>query len=71
MNGCEKNGCRPQEPLCRPTEVTAYPSLSMVYPPRQCWRELYNADIGLSRGTIFRELDKPWQPCRGGKGCGV
>jgi hypothetical protein len=41
-------------------EVVVYPSLGMVYPPRQIWRDLYDADVGLERGTIFRELDKPW-----------
>lgn len=40
--------------------VVVYPSLAMVYPPRQCWRDLYDADVGLERGTIFRELDKPF-----------
>ncbi len=41
-------------------EVIVYPSLAMVYPPRQCWRMLYDADVGFERGTIFRELDKPF-----------
>lgn len=40
--------------------VEVYPSLGMLYPPRQCWRDLYDADVGLERGTIFRELDKPF-----------
>ena len=39
-------------------EVKVYPSLAMVYIPQQRFRDLY--DIGLCRGTIFRELDKPF-----------
>ena len=34
--------------------------LAIAYVPRQVWRELYDADIGFQRGTIFRELDKPF-----------
>ena len=41
-------------------EVKVYPSLAMVYIPQQRFRELYDHDIALSRGTIFRELDKPF-----------
>lgn len=46
---------------CAIPDVTVYPSLSMVYPPRQVWRSLYNADEGLCVGTIFRELDLPFR----------
>ncbi len=41
-------------------EVKVYPSLAMVYIPQQRFRDLYDHDIGLCRGTIFRELDKPF-----------
>ena len=34
--------------------------LGMAYVPDQEWREVYQADYGFSRGTIFAELDKPW-----------
>ncbi len=34
--------------------------LAMAYVPMQRWRLLYEADVGLDRGTIFRELDKPF-----------
>ncbi len=34
--------------------------LAMAYVPKQSWGELYSADTGLSRGTIFPELDKPF-----------
>lgn len=36
-----------------------YPSLAMVYAPTQCFRNMYEPAEGLSRGTIFAELDKP------------
>ena len=41
-------------------EVRVFPSLAMVYIPMQKFRDIYDYDIGLSRGTIFRELDKPF-----------
>ena len=34
-------------------------SLSMVYAPYQSWQNLYDEETGLSRGTIFKDLDKP------------
>ena len=36
-----------------------YP-LAMVYSPIQEWRELYDNDTALSKGTIFKELDLPF-----------
>ena len=39
--------------------VGDYP-LAMVYSPIQEWRELYDNETGLSRGTIFKELDLPF-----------
>ena len=36
-----------------------YP-LASVYAPLQSWRNLYDAEAGLSRGTIFKELDLPF-----------
>lgn len=43
-------------------------SLAMVYPPMQQWQNLYCEEEGLSAGTIFRELDKPFYgaKCHGG-----
>ncbi len=35
------------------------PSLAMVYSPIQEWREIYEIEEALSRGTLFKELDKP------------
>ncbi len=36
-------------------------SLAMVYSPKQEWQELYSMENALSRGTLFRELDKPFE----------
>ena len=43
-------------------------SLAMVYSPHQHWRNLYDEETGLTRGTIFEELDKPFHgpACMGG-----
>ena len=34
--------------------------LAMAYVPKQSWEDVYSADVGLSRGTLFPELDKPF-----------
>ena len=39
--------------------LDGYP-LASVYAPLQVWRELYDNETGLSRGTIFKELDLPF-----------
>lgn len=35
-------------------------ALAMAYVPPQEWEDLYDADIGFARGTIFQQLDKPF-----------
>lgn len=35
-------------------------SLAMAYVPYQTWAEPYEADVALSRGTVFPCLDKPF-----------
>ena len=40
--------------------------LAMAYVPMQCWRMLYSPDYGLTRGTIFEELDLPLEDCANG-----
>lgn len=37
-----------------------FPSLAMAYVEYQKWDNIYEAANGFSRGTIFRDLDKPW-----------
>lgn len=34
--------------------------LAMVYSPVQEWRELYDNEMGLAHGTLFKELDLPF-----------
>lgn len=34
--------------------------IAMAYVPWQRWRDLYDSNKGFHRGTIFRELDKPF-----------
>ena len=47
-----------------------YP-LGTVYSPCQEWRNLYSPTNALLRGTLFSELDLPFEGnnCGGGKGC--
>ena len=35
--------------------------LAMAYVPMQSWREIYECDKALMRGTLFCELDKPFR----------
>ncbi|MBP1582023.1 MAG: spore coat associated protein CotJA [Oscillospiraceae bacterium] len=35
-------------------------SLAMAYVAMQPWRNLYDIDVGLQRGTVFAELDLPF-----------
>ena len=44
--------------------------LAMVYSSCQMWRGIYAPDMALRRGTLFKELDKPWEVTRGKGGCG-
>ena len=39
--------------------------LAMAYVPMQKWRNLYDCDVALSRGTLFSELDLPFLGGRG------
>ncbi len=41
------------------TEKTDLP-LAMAYIPMQKWRDIYDPEVALERGTVFAELDKPW-----------
>ena len=43
--------------------MTSFPEqtpLAMAYVPFQMWEKPYEADVGLSRGTIFPSIDKPF-----------
>ena len=39
-------------------------SLAMVYSPCQVFDGLYTPEVGLERGTVFMELDKPFYGAR-------
>ncbi len=43
--------------------------LAMVYSPCQAWRNAYAPDMALSRGTLFAELDLPFEGSKCRKGC--
>ena len=60
MDNIQKQSCRVGAICTNDAQVIVYPTLAMVYIPNQEFRELYDAEIGLHRGTIFRELDKPF-----------
>lgn len=69
--GChgKPDGCGASElsPSCGCNEderkqwgLHGYP-LAMVYSPVQEWKSLYDNELGLSRGTIFKELELPFK----------
>ena len=43
-----------------PSVFPARTPLAMAYVPMQTWGMLYENEVGLDRGTIFRQLDKPF-----------
>lgn len=43
--------------------------LAMAYAPLHVWRNVYEPEMGLSRGTIFAELDKPFHEGMTKGGC--
>lgn len=57
-------GCGDQHENRRePINVVENPTMiAMVYAPKQAFRELYEPMKALSRGTLFAELDKPFNP---------
>lgn len=66
----EAGGLRPSAPQpTQPSDSTR--SLAMVYAPIQKWRSIYDPEIALVNGTIFEELDKPFQMsgCTMNNGC--
>lgn len=42
-------------------------SLAMAYVPWQHWKNVYDFDKALEVGTIFPELDLPFEGSRGGR----
>ena len=59
---------RPNPPAGQPTDLPAFDTLylgslplAMTYTPMQQWKTTYSAEKGLSRGTIFPELDLPFE----------
>lgn len=52
-----------QPSLCCEQPSTMFPKdtpPAMLYVPYQSWRKVYEPGVGLERGTIFEELDKPF-----------
>ena len=56
---------RPSSPVGSGIDALGLP-LAIAYVPRQAWRELYEPEKALSRGTVFKELDKPYKYGEGG-----
>ena len=53
----------PKQPTCDLSVTDGLP-VGMTYAPMQVFRKLYSPDEALQRGTLFCELDLPFQ---GGK----
>ena len=51
---------RSLETYCRQDDVLSNLPLAMAYVPWQIWQDIYAAETGLHKGTIFKELDKPF-----------
>lgn len=68
-NSCHNNACHNNT---EPTPNGSFDSMhlgslpiAMAYVPMQQWRNVYSLKDGLERGTIFPELDLPFEG-RGG-----
>ena len=69
---CEREDVRENCAQCVSyDEREGYPSLATVYHAHQCWQEINDGCEGLTRGTIFKQLDKPFMgdKCRSGGRC--
>ena len=53
---------------CGKWGLEAHP-LAMVYSPCQIWKDAYAPDTALERGTLFAELDLPFEPGSCRRGC--
>ena len=56
--GCMRQPDSSRE-LCAGIALDQMP-VTMAYVPWTKWRNIYEAEKGLRRGTIFQDLDKPW-----------
>lgn len=61
-----QSSCLEKRETCRtPINTVENPtSIAMVFSPKQCFKNLYEPMKALSRGTLFADLDKPFNPCR-------
>ena len=67
-NGCQNNAeTAPDVSFCN-MHLGSLP-IAMAYVPIQQWKTVYSLKDGLHRGTIFPELDLPFEG-RGGEGRG-
>ena len=57
--GASLNEARAEEDKKHSWGLVNYP-LASVYAPLQEWQSLYDNETGLARGTIFKELEKPF-----------
>ena len=51
----------PCDTVCSPVETRQPMALAMAYVPWQRWQETYPLEEGFHRGTIFPELDLPFE----------
>ena len=58
VNNTQKYDCTSD--LCGGWGLQSHP-LAMVYSPCQAWRAAYTPDVALQRGTLFSELDLPFE----------
>ena len=57
--GCAAPSCAVKECKHESWGLVGYP-LAMVYAPIQCFKDVYDLDTALMRGTVFGELDLPF-----------
>ena len=59
-SAAETTGC---SNCAKNSSMSAFPAetpIGMAYVPYQKWKNIYEANVALERGTIFEDLDKPF-----------
>jgi hypothetical protein len=65
-NGCTRNNSCGIS--CTGWGLNNHP-VAMVYSPCQPWNNVYKLEVALERGTLFKDLDLPFEPKQRRGGC--
>ena len=66
-----REACKPAPVMASESSSCGRRPIGMVYCEYQEWKNIYDIELGMTKGTIFEELDLPFErsSCRGGRSC--